>query len=173
MAGCNALNTSFCEVALGTHLNGVTWCITLSRHDVMYLGTPTGLTSFAKPNASIGDCEAGVPVIIQRRVEGAMSFAKVFQRFVVTVLYAFASSITIRSNPTLPISSETVPTPSKLMMTNSYSPLMTFLRLFASPYATPTVRCIDVLKMSACHAEYMIDRGQMTSTRLTSPWFIR
>ncbi len=45
--------------------------------------------------------------------------------------------------------------------------------LDADPCATPQVRCIAVLNTSACHAEYMIDSGQITRTFLITPLFIR
>ena len=66
IAGCSASNTSSLAVGLATHLYRVSLCITLSRHAVKNLGTPSGFTSLARPYASVGDCEAGVPVIIHR-----------------------------------------------------------------------------------------------------------
>ena len=36
-----------------------------------------------------------------------------------------------------------------------------------------TVRCIAKVKRSSFHAESMIDNGQMISTRLILPWFIK
>ena len=86
IAGCNALNTFSLESLDGAHLYMVTLCITASRQPVKNIGTLSGLTSLAKPYASAGDCDAGVPVIIHRCDDGVMMDLSVFQRLVVTVL---------------------------------------------------------------------------------------
>ena len=88
MDGCNAWCTISGASRLGAHLNWVTLFITESRHAVKNLGTPLGLTSLAKPYASAGDCEAGVPVIIHSKVSGLMIELSAFHLRVVTVLYA-------------------------------------------------------------------------------------
>jgi hypothetical protein len=66
----------------------VSLIITLSRNEPKKRGTELGLTIFAKPYASSGDCDAGVPVIIHKKVLGLMIEASAFQRRVVAVLYA-------------------------------------------------------------------------------------
>ena len=105
MAGCNASCTNCGAAGLGAHLNIVILFITISRHAVKNLGMLLGLTNLAKPYASTGDCDAGVPVIIHRCVFGLMMLLSAFQRRVVGVLYAFASStITKSKRPSLLIS---------------------------------------------------------------------
>ena len=95
-------------MAFGAHLNIVILFITLSRHAVKNLGTLLGFTSLAKPNASAGDCDAGVPVIIHTNVSGLMMEFNDFQRRVVMVLYAFASSTMMRSNLPLALISSAI-----------------------------------------------------------------
>ena len=97
MAGCSALCTISAAFGLGAHLNMVIFCITMSRHAVKNDGTPLELTSLARPYASIGDCEAGVPVIIHKYVCGLSSPFSTFQRVVCGFLYALASSTMIKS----------------------------------------------------------------------------
>ena len=86
IAGCSASWTSCGALTFAAHLNIVTLCITLSRHAVKNRGIPLGLTSLAKPYASAGDCEAGVPVIIHNRVSGVRMLASALKRLVVGVL---------------------------------------------------------------------------------------
>ena len=75
-------------------------------------GVADGLTSLARPYASRGDCEAGVPVNIHSHMLGLSIRFSVRQRVVVAVLYALASSITIMSKFALMMSSSTMGMPS-------------------------------------------------------------
>ena len=98
MAGCNAANTASAAPLLGTHLNWVSFFITLSRHAVANFGTPVGLTNLAKPYASTGDCAEGVPVIIHNIESGCRILLRDFHRLVDAFLYALASSTMTKSN---------------------------------------------------------------------------
>ena len=160
-------------VGFGTHLYIVILFMTESRNCPKKGGTPVGFTSFARPYASAGDCAAGVPVSIHKPLILRFMSRKTFQRSVCAFLYADASSTTIRSKPPLITSSLTIPSPSKLMMTNSALPLTISLRLSRDPWATATVRCRANLNRSFCHAGFMIDRGHTTKTRLIAPTFMR
>src|SRR6056300_1577145 len=86
IAGCNALYTMSVASDLAAHRNCVSLYITLSRKAPKYLGTPLGLISFARPNASTGDCAAGVPVIIHNHVLGLIKELRIFQRLDCTFL---------------------------------------------------------------------------------------